>query len=356
MTTCDYINGIPVKFFYTPIFNEYKKDVWHGDGSNTYYDTGDMIPTKTLYYNLPQNFLILSQNIENNNIEIHIIEDSRVLDTISINRLGDSFFSADRVIFNTYGEQIKIKSVSDCKNYIYESNNKFEELNKINDKISDLFNNILQPLYDLKIIFLSIFSDKKNSNYSLKVQDLENILNKNEKIKKDILDILNIKDSSDLSDYIFKIKDNNPVLADKLLKYIDYEIDINNTNFNELQNKNKPSVDDILKTYNQKWIIQNKFKKESHLGKLIDCFIHYYSSRYDKVDDFLGNPFEKYLILKNTIKDLLIKNPTLIASYGAWINLDEEKTDLIYSLCNFILKSNDEDIFAKPLYKLKPII
>lgn len=346
MITQNNINKQNIKPLYTPIFNYSKREIWHSTTHNE-YKVGDIVIPQTLYYILPKKFFILHQHSPNN-IELYLIEDSKVIKTLNLNTLDDSFFNAKPTIINNNGDFLNIHSVDNCKRYIYETNNKFEELKRVNNTIAELLNNVLTPLYNFKLDIIHVFTQENNRSLT---NDIYEILNKNKQIQKDILKIFNLKDTSNLINLL--TKDNSKQSYNKIIDYINSEIDINNIKFNELQKTKKPSIEDIVADYNKKWLLENTLKKESLFGELIDCFILHYSSRYDKVDDFLGDPFERYITLKNTIKELLLQNPTLTNSYLSWINLNDTEKAILLSLCDFILESKDNDSFSDDIYKLK---
>lgn len=346
----DYINGDQVKLFYIPIFDEVKKDTWHSGGTLHSFATGDIIPSKTLYYKLPKDFLILKEDSDYNQIEVHIIEDSKVMDTVNIHSLDDSFFSRYSSVLNHKGTSIKIKSKEDCVEYIKDSSKKFHNINKARAEISDIINNELNPLYTIQRYLLEPYIQGSNISPYQKAKNIKNTLSRYTKLKLEIFKLLNIASLEELKQLLTEDIDCSKKTEDIILNYVRPKIDHFNFQVQELNKKNKPSFEEIIEKYNDKWINENKYKKEIFFGELLYCFQYAYSEKDDKVDDFLGDPFEKYLALKNTIKDLLTQNPGLIESYSKWQEFNKEEESLIKDLSDFLLNSKDGDAYKGSIY------
>lgn len=339
----DYINGDQVKIFYTPIFDEVKRNTWHSGGRLKSYNTGDTVPIKTLYYKLPKDFLILSDDLDYNNIQIHVIEDSKVVETTKLNDLDDSFFNKYETVLNCRGISINIKSKQDCIDYIEATENKFKDISKNGIEVSNIIKTNLHPLCTLKRHLLGKNLQKKEIPIEQKLKNIENTLNQNLNLKTNILNLFNLKSIEELTGLFTKGNESLEYTQDTMLKYIDSKVDFYNSKINELNEENKPTFEEIIKKYNKRWIKEDKYEKEALLGEFIDCFIYSYMSKDDEINSFLGDPFEKYLILKSTIKDLLEENPRLVESYCTWQEFNEEEKETIKSLSYFILKSDDKD-------------
>lgn len=348
----DYINGDQVKLFYIPIFDEVKKNTWHSGGTLHSFSTGDIIPSKTLYYKLPKDFLILKEDSDYSQIEVHIIEDSKVIDTVNIHSLDDSFFSRYGVVLNHKGTSIKIKSKEDCVEYIKDSSKKFDDINKARAEISDIINDELNPLYTIQRHLLESYIKESNISPYQKAKNIENTLNRYTKLKLEIFKLLNIGSLEELKQLLTKDIDSSKQIEDTILNYVRPKIDHFNSKVQELNKKCKPSFEEIIEKYNEKWINENKYKEEAFFGELLYCLQYAYSEKDDKIDDFLGDPFEKYLALKNTLKDLLLQNSGLIESYSKWQEFNNEEYSIVKGLSSFILNSSDNDTYEGSIYAL----
>jgi hypothetical protein len=98
-----------VKCFYTPIYTN--GEVWHSGGHGDVYRIGDPIPTKTMYYEYPDDFYLYLAEYEE--YRIAVIRNGKF----------DGFIKnlADATEFNNfytyYGEKIKARNLNDMLKY-----------------------------------------------------------------------------------------------------------------------------------------------------------------------------------------------------------------------------------------------
>lgn len=110
----DYINGEQVKCFYTPLFYaddlEPNNYIYHSGGSLTGFNTGDLVPTETMYYKYPKDFIIYDFR---NDDFVHIIKDNKVYDTVKINTLDKKYFSFKFIDY--FGRTLNLKDFNNAK-------------------------------------------------------------------------------------------------------------------------------------------------------------------------------------------------------------------------------------------------
>lgn len=335
------------KAFYIPIFDEVKRNVWR---SNNIFETlkkGDLIINKTLYYKLPKNFLILQEEHDLDNVKLHIIEDSKIIDTVSINNLDDSFFIENYIVFDKNGISIKIKSKSDCINYVKEYYVELYKLKKVRLKVSDVINNELSPLFTIQENLLNEYLPNKNINSKLKIKNIENILNKYTDLKNEIFTLLEIKSITELQSLLSEDSTSYKKTENTILSYINERTDNLIISIKTLNDENNLDLEEVIKNHNDKWVNASEYEQESFLGELLECFIQAYLNKDDELDDFFGDPLEKYINLKTTIKELINEDLNLIESYCKWQEFNQNDEVFIKDLFDFILKSNNEDNYEK---------
>lgn len=337
----DYINGKEVHLFYKPMFNEVQKNIWYNSGTSKSYTIGDNIPSKTMYYILPKDFLILNYNVDYNKIDFHIIENHKIFKTININDIDDSFFSKYKTVFDSKGYKLNIKRKQDCIDFIYDTENKFSFEIERQKEISDIIYNILDPLYVFKGYLIDILNELTNTNNAnIYPNQIRDFLNKHSDIEADIYELFNINSMDSLYEKLFKGNIENLSMA---INYTSEKIELYNKKVDRLNNLSSLTTDELVSNYNLKWHKKDNFSKEKTLGELLFCFIYASVNRNDEVDDFLGDPFEKYLSIKNTLKSYLLEHPAILKSYCKWQELDSLMLEEIYSLCEFVITSKDED-------------
>lgn len=109
----DFINGMQIKCFYLPIF--YKEDenyaVFHSGGTLQFFEEGDEVPTQTMYYKYPNNFIIYNYR---SIAPAHLIKDGKVVCTKNIELFTKSDWENVEVVIDYYGNLINVHSTQDC--------------------------------------------------------------------------------------------------------------------------------------------------------------------------------------------------------------------------------------------------
>ena len=180
----DYINGKQVKCFYTPLFYvddlEPNKYIYHSGGSLTGFNNRDLVPTETMYYKYPKDFIIYDFR---NDDFVHVIKDNKVYDTIKINSLTKEYFNLKFIDY--FGRTLNIKNFKDMKLIQ-------EDFNKLFNSKKDLIKNI-----------------KENQNKKNKLLEKADNLNKEFNNKWFIYEFSLEKYLGELSECYLWLKENN---------------------------------------------------------------------------------------------------------------------------------------------------
>lgn len=310
----DCLNGEQVKCFYKPIFSKEENQgvLWHSGGNSIYYGDNASLPIKTLYYNYSKNFLIYDEDCK----LVHIVKDGKLHKTDKLYYLTDREFNFFKKVINTYGDELKIESLTDFSRYNEEKINMKKDIDQLYKKIN--------PTSD---VILQLFKFEKGQNCDIDF----------------LLSILNKSEAQELIDNINKLSIaksfSNPIELELLKKEVPRDIlvdslkNITSEVLKRLSNKDAEERKvygeyrkNILLNFKSKWVCEN-FSKEKLLGEYIYCinFLSYYQ---DDDNSSLHNK-EKYLLCKEELIKFIDENPGLVNKYIDWIKPDESKMFII---------------------------
>lgn len=176
----DTVNGEQVKCF---SWMSYCEDgLWEHGGDLKYYKTGEKVPYKKLHYNYGKNFIILDINklpnseYCNYNYVIHVIEDGRVANSFK-NEIGKIDWNNNKSVVSYNGDLLNINSYDDIKNYIYAQRKYWKCMDKLNEKLNELFRKSVK--YHKGINLLDKDSNERKERVK-KIEEVNILMNKEE--------------------------------------------------------------------------------------------------------------------------------------------------------------------------------
>lgn len=333
----DYINGEQVKCFYRPIYSE-KDGIWYSGGHMTGYVTGEVLPTKTLYYKYPSNFLIFDEMLFEHSAMIHIVKDSKVFKTVLLDEFDENYFGSIHNVYNYYGIELNLKNKKDMRDYIEARNKYIEETNLVRGKADKLLNEFLSYHTMDRKLKLMIKTNKLNTIF--KYLSLFNKDDKNFNFKfKEILlryDILldNIDDLTDEHKSLL-IKDEN--FINDFSKLLIEESAIKAKILDDEHKKEKERIrgkyHDIINKFNDRWYIQDEYKLEKTFGEYLTVIAELYQIKdFENVASF--NNAERYNQCKKDFIDFISKNDGIKDKYIKWVDFNEDDKKEIEDILN----------------------
>lgn len=330
----DYINGEQVKCFYRPVYSE-GEGIWHSGGYMLGYVNGETVPVKTIYYKYPTNFIIFDELLNERSAIIHIIKESKVLKTVSLDSFKDEDFESIDGIFDYYGVELNLKNKQDMIDYIDAHNNHIDFINKTRATADKLFDKFLSyHSLDKKIDRLKKFN-KLN-----KIFDYLSLFNDNDtNFKTKFLNILSKYNIKDLSDENKDLLVKNENFINDFSKLLIEESAIKLEIFNNKHSKEKERISKILKPkikeFNNRWLIKDKYALEKSFGEYLDVIMILFETRNDK--DILTMDNKKiYLDCKQKFIDFINENEGIKEKYIKWGEFtkeEEEEIDEILKMC-----------------------
>ena len=343
----DFINGEQVKIFYTPIFDENcpEEPTWHSGGTMSDYNNGDEVILKTYYYNRPKNFVVIDEHENGDSAIIHIIKDGKVYGTFTLKDVDEKDILNTELVIGYYGCPIKITSKEDIYSYLDAKKEKNQKISRVCEYTDKLLFDYITPLGR---ILGELNRDGAEDDFIRK--------SRKEKVYFIVKNFAGLKDIPNVSENLLQKLDmksidelknidiNNDCNWENLKTIIKGEMDVFYNKyleqFKKEKKKNEPILQNILSEYNNKWIPENKNKNEQLFGEILYCFITAYESRNNDVVKNIWNPYERYLKIKEVLKNNISKDPTIVDSYIKWLGLSESETD---NLNNYIKIAQTQD-------------
>lgn len=128
----DHFEGKQIKVFPSPYLflnNEGEYEIGYSSGKMRYFDIGDDLPLKTLYYSFPENFTLIDFSFNNN--DVFIIESGKLKDVTTLNDLSECELVLP--VINKYGESMNVFDYNELIQYMDDKNdfkNKCDVLEK----------------------------------------------------------------------------------------------------------------------------------------------------------------------------------------------------------------------------------
>lgn len=326
----DYINGEQVKCFYRPIFSV-DEGIWHSGGHMTDYLDGDEVPTKTMHYKYPDNFMILDYKKYENSCYIHIIKDKKIFKTCNLNNISNNDFKDNNLVVDYYGTSIlKINSTEDINCYIKESRNlneKIKELNKDAHNTHAIFfkcfrliqslDEIEEPSKVLDLISEDNFKLVKSILYKKNITSFLQFKNKKEELLTDI-------------QYLEELK---PLFKEAFEKEFH--------RLNKEHESKKSIAYKLIQPYEEqhinKWYSKDIHALEKEFGEYLDCIIYLFKEK-DRDSSILDN-MGRYIACKKEFLNFIEKNIGIKERYIKWSELNKEDVQTLENTLNLVLYS-----------------
>lgn len=344
MNLTDFINGEPVRCFYTPLYDsengvKYTQQYMHGE--NRIFDNGDYVPCKTLYYDYKNNFMIIDYDFSKTSPLIHIIRDSKIFKSIFLENLIDSDFVDIEKVIDYKGNELKINNLNDLSIFLddllelyslieFKESNKYKYIDKMISVKKDIENTLRDPFFS----FNCIIEDDTYLMY-------DTLLSKNMLYTEnacfspgDIIKLYrdSIVSSSSIENAYILTKELQSIVLNRL-----------NSQFNdfyrkneELENKISLEIKELIATNDNKWS-DNAFYKEKRFGEYLECYKELTKNQSE------SNFVIKYSSFLKDFSDFLNNNPCILESYFLWSDIeDSERNDIINIVSNICL------LFSEP--------
>ena len=332
----DFLNDSIVKCFYSPVCYKFKEDsemsLHRIDGSLKGYKDGDILPTKTLYYNLPQSFVIL----DNKNLVVNIVENSKLLK--SQNLFTDLSIEdiKDKPIFNTSGVKLNLL---------------FHDLDSFKKEATSYSKAILENMKNIKSVY------KKYNLSSKKMIELHKIVYRDSSLE-ECLDYFNEDDFEKLNAFLktkhikitlslenlsnskFSIKslvlDN--FIGEDVANFIknDMFLDV----FNRLDKSSKSEIKiieshitPIKEEFDHKWYIYEN-EKEKELGEYLSILFGLQHISENIPELYNSTDKEEFRFCLFKAKEMIYSDNNLLKSYFDCMDVDKDTQLKINKLLN----------------------
>lgn len=340
----DYINGEQVKVFYSPIYDEDSKNTWHSGGRMVGFDNGDEVPLKTLYFKRPSNFMVFDENSYDGKPLLHVIRDGKVYGTFDVENFDDNLFNDNDLVLTYYGQPINIKTSKDCYQYIRDYDTRYEKIREINKEYRDLLDNKLSPLGAIHGELGD--NEVRNKIRPTKEEKLPLIIKSIKKMpdfEKITLDLFKCSSIELLEDLLRNDNELWELFKNTIQPIAKVMFHKTHDQMNVISENNKHLIKEVDLQFSEKWIPENKFKEEEEFGELLDCLLWAYSSKDDKPLKSLTAPMDRYVSVKNAIKEFILNTPGILDSYSKWQNLSNEEFEWLKAMSDFITNSKDTE-------------
>lgn len=331
----DYIEGVPIRCFYIPVFSKSEKRddlITYMYGKNRKFKIGDKLPINTMWYRYPKNLMIL--NLKDGKYMAHIIKDGVLWDNKYVGGVDKNIFNEIEAVINSDGDFININSYEDMELYI-------EDMNKYMDIVDNLesYNEYLVGKLNATYSSLRAVSSVTSIKSLILFIDYEDVcsINKffNGKFRTNEMSLIEIKSFIFFNESIFAKIDltiiKNILRKKYELAYID--LDIRFEEHFSFYEKQIIMNRDVL---NKKWKNEVSFEEEKRFGELLECLRWAFEKREDSfvVEKIMDGYI--YWCLKE-INDLLEDNLDLVCNYKKWndfsiINEFEIDIDMVLKL------------------------
>lgn len=353
----DYINGEQIKIFYNPIFNEQEQNTWHSGGTMINYDTGEPVPTKTLYYNRPKTFLVFDEYENENEYEtkhplLHIIKDGVVSNTIDLQDATNDLFVDNILVLNYYGHELNVKSKEDCYNFIKDTTVYEDTYWNTQQPIHNIIYNKLKPINWIKTFTKD--SETVNKIAPTRVRKLATIFNgisslpEIQQILQDNFSFNSLNEfqqslATDDNLYYKFVDIIRPIAEEKGNQY--------NEEYEKLKSKLEPQLNKLYNEYHSKYLPNSPYTIEAQFGEYIECLRYMYPYRDAERPPQLTSNRVRYDALIETMKAFINTHNNIVDSYIKWLELNDVQAKYIKSICDGIF-TNPNDL---PIEQLQTI-
>lgn len=332
MSALDYINGEQVKCFYTPTYSD---NMYYSNGKCCEFKDGDSVPSKELWYDYTDNFIIIDYIYSGVNPLIHIIKDSKIYKTTNLENLVDSDFIDNNKVIDYYGKELNISSTEDILNFINDKN----ELDGISDFKSSsralISKDLLNRSRDLEriksntsiLLFLVSPIDRDALFEELKGLDIGGFNVERSNVIELIASYKElISESVDILEKIRRV----------VLTRLEDEYSVVKAEYISSSEADE-EVEMLKRDFNKRWF-DSRFKEEKTFGEYLEC------CRYLGVVSELENSFvdysQYYKKCEKEFREFIKNNPNILDRYLLWSNFDEDIQSSIRDITAKILNIN----------------
>ena len=312
----DYIEGMPVRCFYTPIFSKTGRSddlIVYNYGKNREFKIGDKLPLETMWYRYPENLMILS--LRDNKFIAYIIKNGILLDSKYANEIDECIFDDIGTVINSDGDFISIKSCKDIGLYIDDMHNYMEIVRSLESYNEYLVSNLNTTYSSIRIISSAISVKSLLSFIEYEdISDINAFLNR--KFMTNNMSLMEIKSFIYFNRNIFSKIDitmlKNILRKKYEMKYIELDIKYEeHFNFYEEQIKLHKGI------LNEKWKGPKIFEKEKRFGEVLECLRWSFQNKDDYFfTEKIMNNFIYWCLRE--INGLVKANPDLFCKYRQW--------------------------------------
>lgn len=324
----DSINGEQIKCFYTPIFST-PEGIWYSGGHMIDFIDGDEVPTKSMYYKYPDNFIILDHDTYNTGCCIHIIKDKKVFKTCTLTDISNDYFKDNTLVINRHGTSIlNISSVEDLKLYIKDTNTLFNTIHDLETETRNSFDKFLKCFR-----LIQKFEAMKQDDKILDLIDNDNFY-----LVEPFFKNRNINTFKELKDKKKELLLNNELLEDLTLFFketLNKEFKKLNKEHDDKDSKSKELIKPYKEKHSQKWFLKDEFILEKEFGEYLECITYLF---YEKGKNYAGiDNMERYLSCKEAFDTFIKNNPEIKDKYIAWAELDNKDINSLNDTLNQVL-------------------
>lgn len=338
----DYIEGVPVKCFYVPVFSKtVNKDdlINYMYGKSRKFKIGDKLPLQTIWYKYPKNLIILS--FKDGIHMAHIVKNGVLCDNKCLLGVDENIFDDIDMVINSDGDFINIRSYEDMCLYMNDMNSHVENLNNLESHNEFLVAKLNRAYSSIRII--SSATSVKSLISLVHYEDVDdiNVFFKRE-FKTKNMSLMEIKSFMLFNKDVFTRV--NLIMLKSILRkkyelmYIDLDIE-----YEEYFNFYRRQVEMSKSNLSNRWKIDIGLKAEKRFGELLECLIWAFEKREDSF--LVEKIMDGYISLCiKEFDDLLKNNPGLFSSYKKWNDFyisEEIDIDNVLDLVNLY---NDEKV------------